>query len=185
MSEASTDVDGDGEADRVLAYRQPDGDRKVAVELAAGGSAVVDASESSIDGPARLSVLGGVDLGGDGETVLAVTGGGASVVILGLFQFVECALAQVRLESGEPAELPVGGTVTNGDGAACSDGTLIRLNATSDDGEAFTTTDTSYRVDGNTLVELGAEIGSLSQPGDDAEIQRYYAINCPSLERGL
>ncbi len=185
VSEASADVDGDGEADRVLAYRQNDGNRRVAVELAAGGTAAVDASEATIDGPAPLSVLGGTDLGGDGQSVFVVTGGGASVVIVGLFQFVECSLARIVLESGQPAEFPVGGAVTHGDGLACNDGDLLRLNATSTDGETFTTTDTRYRVDGNTLVELGTETDTRTQSGAGGEIQRYYSIDCPGLERGL
>lgn len=117
--------------------------------------------------------------------MLAVTGGGASVVIVGLFQFVECALAQVVFSSGQPAELPVGGAVTIGDGFACADGNLIVLNATSSNGETFTTTDTRYRVDGNTLVELGTETAMRSRGSGDAEIERYYSINCPGLERGL
>ncbi len=180
VSEASADVDGDGAADRVLAYRQGDGDRRVAVELAGGGTSSVDASQSSIDGPAALSVLGGVDLGGDGHTVLVITGGGASVVVVGLFQFVECALSQVSLESGQPAELPVGGSVTHADGLECTDGTLIRLSAVSADGEDFSTTETRYRVDGNTLIELGTE--AATQATLEA---RYSTINCPGLERGL
>ncbi|MBW3610721.1 MAG: hypothetical protein KY438_04230 [Actinobacteria bacterium] len=180
VSEASADVDGDGVADRVLAYRQGDGDRRVAVELTGGGTSSVDASQSSIDGPARLSMLGGVDLGGDGQTVLVVTGAGASVVVVGLFQFVECALSQVSFESGQPAELPVGGSVTHADGLECTDGTLIRLSAASADGENFSTTETRYRVDGNTLVELGTE--AATHPTLEA---RYSTINCPGLERGL
>ncbi|CAN5694400.1 hypothetical protein BH20ACT1_BH20ACT1_05290 [soil metagenome] len=185
VSEVSADVDGDGAPDRVVAYREADGNRRVAVELAAGGTAAVDASESSIDGPAPLSVLGGVDLGGDGQTVLAVTSAGASVVVVGLFQFVECALARVSLEGGQPAELPVGGGVTHGDGLACTDESLVRLSATSTDGETFSTTDTRYRVDGNTLVEIGAESATLTRGSDDAELERYSTIDCPGLEREL
>lgn len=185
LSEISADADGDGAPDRVVAYREADGNRRVAVELAAGGTAAVDASESSIDGPAPLSVLGGVDLGGDGQTVLAVTSAGASVVVVGLFQFVECALARVSLEGGQPAELPVGGGVTHGDGLACTDESLVRLSATSTDGETFSTTDTRYRVDGNTLVEIGAESATLTRGSDDAELERYSTIDCPGLEREL
>lgn len=185
VSEVSADVDGDGAPDRVVAYRESDGNRRVAVELAAGGTAAVDASESSIDGPAPLSVLGGVDLGGDGQTVLAITSAGASVVVVGLFQFVECALARVSFEAGQPAELPVGGGVTHGDGLACTDESLVVLSATSADGETFTATETTYQVDGNTLVELGAESATLTRGGDDAELERYSTIDCPGLEREL
>lgn len=180
VSEASADVDGDGEADQVLTYRQSDGDRRVAVELSAGGTAAVDASESTIDGPATLSVLGGTDVGGDGQTVFAITGAGASVVVVGLFQFVECALARVVLPSGQPAEFPVGGGITHGDGLACIDDNLLVLSATSIDGEDFSTTDTRYRIDGNTLVSIGG--ASVTHTSLD---DRYYSIDCPGLERGL
>jgi hypothetical protein len=183
VSEVRADVDGDGAPDRVVAYREADGNRRVAVELAGGGSAAIDASESSVDGPAPLSVLGGADLGGEGSTVVAVTGGGASVVVVGLFQFVECALTRVSFESGSAAELPVGGSVTHADGLACTGDRLVRLSATSDDGETFAATATRYRVDGNTLVELGAEQTTLTRGVDDAEIERYYDIDCPGLER--
>ncbi len=185
VSEVSADVDGDGADDRVFAYRRADGMRRVGVELAAGGTAVVDANAVAIEGPAPLSALGGVALGGDGETVFALTGAGASVVIVGLFQFVECALARVVYSSGEDAELPVNGAITHGDGIACTDKTLVRLSATSTDGETFTATKTSYHVDGNTLVEAGSETSTLTRAADDAAINDFYSLDCPALENSL
>lgn len=185
VSEASADVDGDGTDDRVLAYRRSNGQRQVAVALADGGTATVGASGGEIEGPAPLSALGGVALGGDGETVLAVTGAGASVVIVGLFQFVECALARVASESGEDVALPVSGAITHGDGIACDDQTLVRRSATSTDGETFTATDTRYRVDGNTLVEVSSDTTTLTRATDDEEINAYYTIDCPALDNPL
>lgn len=187
VSEVAADVDGDGQVDRVVGYRRPNGAGQVAVELAAGGTAAVGAGGA--DGAEPLSVLGGVALGGDGETVLAVIGAGASVTVVGLFQFVECALTPVLLPSGEPAELPVGGTVTHGDGLACAASgdslRLVRLTATSTDGETFVTDDTAYRVDGNTAIEVDSEGEMLTSGADGAEIQRHYALDCPGLQRGL
>ncbi len=185
VSEVSADVDGDGADDRVFAYRRGDGTRRVGVDLAAGGTAAVDANAVAIEGPAPLSALGGVALGGDGETVFALTGAGASVVIVGLFQFVECALARVVYSSGEVAELPVSGAITHGDGIACTDETLVRLSATSTDGETFTATKSSYNVDGNTLVEAGSETSTLTRAADDAAINDFYSLDCPALENGL
>ena len=186
VSQVDVDVDGDGADDRVAAYRRPDGDRRVGVELAAGGTAAVDASASQVEGPAPLSVLGGVDLGGDGETVVALTGAGASVVIVGLFQFVECALTRVSFESGQEVELPVSGGITHGDGMRCAPGgdgpSLVRLSATSTDGESFTATETGYRMDGNTLVEVGTQTTTLTRGADDESINAYYTIDCPALE---
>ena len=183
VSEVSADVDGDGNDDRALAFRDPAG--RVAVELAAGGTAVVDAGGPTA-GASPLSLLGGADLGGDGETLLAVVGSGASVNLVGLFQFVECAISRVTDEAGRPIELPVGGTVTHGDGLRCSSGPegagLTRLSATSSDGVIFETTETRYRVDGNTLVELGSTSGTLDADSAGAELERYYIIDCPSLD---
>lgn len=182
VSEVSADVDGDGANDRVLAYRRGDGSRRLAVDVAAGGTAAVDASATEVEGPASLSVLGGARLGGDGETVLAMTGAGASVVIVGLFQFVECTLARVSFPSSQDVELPVGGGITHGDGIACSDGALVRLSATSTDGETFTATKTSYQVDGNTLIEAATLTTTLTRAADDEAINAYYVIDCPTLE---
>lgn len=186
VSQVDVDVDGDGTGDRVAAYRRADGDRRIGVELAAGGTAAVDASAGQVEGPAPLSVLGGVDLGGDGETVVALTGAGASVVIVGLFQFVECALTRVSFESGQNVELPIGGAITHGDGLRCAPGgdgpPLVRLSATSTDGERFTATETGYRVDGNTLVEVASQTTTLARGADDEAINAYSTIDCPALE---
>lgn len=189
VSEAAADVDGDGSEDRVFTYRRSDGDRRVAVELAGGGTAAVDASASPSEGPSPLSVLGGVDLGGEGDTVVAVTGAGASVVTVGLFQFDDCALTPVTFESGADVELPVSGAITHGDGLRCSgsDGgpPLTRLSATSTDGETFTATETGYRIEGTTLVEISSQTTTLTRGADDEEIAAYYTLDCPGLERSL
>jgi hypothetical protein len=186
VSEVSADVDGDGQDDRVLSYRDAGGTGQVAVGVAAGGSAV-DAGDAG--GPEPLYVLGGVALGGDGETVLAATGAGPPVSVGGLFQFVECAITAVLLETGQPVEVPVGGTVTQGDGIECTGGAgsvlLVRLRATSADGETFTTDDVSYQIDGNTLLEVRSDSETLRTPADSAEIQRHYTLDCPGLERSL
>lgn len=189
VTEVSVDVDSDGRDDRVLSYQRTDGDRRVAVALAGGGTTAVDVGGPS-EGPAPLMVLGGADLGGEGETIFVVTGAGASVVVVGLFQVVECAITPVSFEAGEPVELPVGGGVTHGNGVLCTGGgddgaRLVKLSAMSPDGEVFTTTDTSYRVDGNTLVEVSTESATLDLAGDSGQLGSYYTLNCPSLERGL
>ncbi len=185
VTEVAADVDGDGRDDRVVGYRRRDGARRVGVELAAGGSAAVDAGEAGLDGPVPLRVLGGTALGGDGETVLAVTSAGASVVVVGLFQFVECSLATVTFPSGQTVALPVGGAITHGNGVTCAGGELVTLSAMSSDGQSFATEDTAYRVDGNTLVQVRNDSGTLARPGDAAALERYYTLDCPSLDRDL
>ena len=186
LTEVGADLDADGRDDRVLSYRRADGTRRIAVELAAGGTAAVDAgSAEELEGPSPLRVLGGARVGGDAETVFAVTGAGASVIVVGLFQLVECAVAQVAFASGQPVALPVGGGITHGDGIACTDGGLVTLSARSTDGESFTTEDTRYRVDGNTLVQVATSSGTLARPADGDALDRYFALDCPGLDRGL
>ena len=185
VTEVTADVDGDGSDDRVVSYQRADGTRRVGTDLAAGGTAAVDAGNAGLDGPVALRVLGGADLGGDGETVLAVTGAGASVIVVGLFQFVECAITPLVFSSGQTVALPVGGGITHGDGLVCTGGGLTTLSAMSSDGENFTTTDTRYRVDGNTLVQVGTESGTLARPGDSAALDRYSTLDCPGLDRGI
>lgn len=186
VTEVTADVDGDGSDDRVASYERADGTRRIGVELTSGGSAAVDAGTATgIDGPVALRVLGGADLGGDGETIFAVTGAGASVIVVGLFQFVECALSPVVFSSGQPVALPVGGGITHGNGIACTSGGLLALSAMSSDGETFAADQSRYRIDGNTLVQVGTDTTTLARPGDAAAIDRYYTIDCPSLDRGL
>ncbi len=186
VTEVAADVDGDGRDDRVASYRRADGTGRLGVELAAGGTAAVDASDAGgLEGPTPPRALGGADLGGDGETVLAVTSAGASVVVVGLFQFVECSLARVTAPSGQTFALPVGGGVTHADGISCAGGELVARSAMSSDGETFATEDTHYRVDGNTLVEIRSTRGTLARPGDAAALDRYSTLDCPTLERGL
>ena len=189
VSQANADVDGDGAEDTVFAYRRSDGGRRLAVELAGGRTAAVDASANPSEGPSPLSVLGGIDLGGDGDTVAAVTGAGASVVTVGLFQFDDCSLARVTFESGAGVELPVSGAITHGDGLRCaeSDGEppLTRLSATSTDGETFTATETGYRIEGSTLMELDSRTETLTRGADDEQIAAYYTLDCPGLQNSL
>lgn len=188
VTEVGVDVDSDGRDDRALSYQRADGSRRVAVALAAGGTTTIDVRGLS-EGPAPLMVLGGAELGGEGETIFVVTGAGASVVVVGLFQFVECAITRVSFTGGGPVELPVGGGVTHGNGILCTGGDdgvgLVELSAMSSDGETFTTADTRYRVDGNTLVEVSSESVALDRTADSGQLDAYYTLNCPSLERSL
>ncbi|HVL03967.1 MAG TPA: hypothetical protein VM386_05980, partial [Acidimicrobiales bacterium] len=68
-------------------------------------------------------------------------------------------------------------------GAPGGDGPpLVRLSATSTDGESFTATETGYRVDGNTLVEVASQTTTLTRGADDEAINAFYTIDCPALE---
>lgn len=59
VSEVSADVDGDGQDDRVLSYRDAGGTGQVAVEVAAGGSAVTAVDAGDAGGPEPLTSSAG------------------------------------------------------------------------------------------------------------------------------
>ena len=183
VTEAGADLDGDGAGDRMVAARLDAGGRTLAVELSSGGTAAAELGSSEPGGPSPLSVLGGADLGGDGETAFAVTGAGASVLVVQLFQLAGCDLVAVTDESGQVVDLPVGGGVTHGDGFTCGDGALVVSDADSTDGETFRASRTTYRIEGTTLVQTAAETTTLRRDADDEAIAAAYRIDCPALDR--
>lgn len=77
---------------------------------------------------------------------------------------------------GSPAALPVGGTVTHGQGLACTDrGALVVKAANSDDGVTYQAVDTTYQIDGTALVEVDETSSTI----DAAEVAPYYELDCP------
>jgi len=77
---------------------------------------------------------------------------------------------------GAPVALPVGGTVTHGEGLACTDdGRLVVKAANSDDGLTYQAVDTTYEIDGTTLVEVDVAAASI----EAADVQPYYELDCP------
>lgn len=183
VTEATADVDGDGADDRLLAYRLDDGSRVIGVDLARGGTASFDLGDSELSGPSPLSVLGAVPLTADTQTILAVTGAGASVVIVRLFKLVGCELVAVTVDNSMLVELPVGGGITHGDGLTCRNQTLIQRSVTSTDGETFDASETTYRLEGTSLVEVASDTSTLTRGEDDDTINGYFSIDCPSLTR--
>lgn len=185
VTEANGDIDGDGADDRVVSYRLGDGSRVIGVDLARGATATFNLGDAELAGPSPLSVLGGIPLAPDAETVLAVTGAGASVVIVQLFQLEGCDLVPVTVDNSVLVELPVGGGITHGDGLTCRDETLVQRSATSFDGETFEASETTYRLEGTTLLEVASETSTLTRGPDDDVINSYYTIDCPGLTQGL
>jgi len=182
VTEATADVDGDGATDAVRAYLLSDDYWHVQVALAAGGGgdlALTTFGESSV------AALGGADVDGDGrDEIWARTGSGASATILGIVTFRECVLARVTFEGGDPAELPVGGSVGTASGAECGarvDPTahLTTYVASNTGGDQYEVTATEYSLEGSVLVKRGSTTTNASV-GDEL-FGRATGFSCGDL----
>jgi hypothetical protein len=110
-----------------------------------------------------------------GDIQLAVVDHGASVDVVSLFR--GCDLEPVTVD-GAPATLPIGGTVTHGDGMRCEDDRITVLSATSDDGATYQAKITTYRIDGTTLVETSTKAATIEAQRQADELRAYYELNC-------
>ena len=110
-----------------------------------------------------------------GDVQVAIVDHGASVDVVSLFR--GCDLAPVSL-GGATAALPIGGTVTHGDGLRCTDDRIIVLSATSDDGATYQATATTYRLDGTKLVEVDKSASTIEAQQDPDTLHAYYDLDC-------
>jgi hypothetical protein len=110
-----------------------------------------------------------------GDVQLAIVDHGASVDVVSLFK--GCDGAQVSL-AGAPAALPIGGTVTHGDGMRCENGEYTVLSATSDDGQTYQAKTTTYRLDGTALVETDTDASTIEAQQDPDALRPYYELDC-------
>lgn len=182
VANASGDVDGDGADDVLRSYLLGESDWHLQVALAAGGGA--DLAIATFSG-GSVSVLGGADVDGDGaDEIWARTGSGASATILGLARFASCGLTRVTFPAGDPAELPVGGSVGTTSGLECeshvdptADLTTYDASNTADD--QYEVHATEYALNGTTLTQLGTKT-STATAGDDA-FARATSFACHGL----
>lgn len=180
-TQAEGDVDGDGAADGLRSYRAGDG-WHLAVDLAAGGGAVTTVVTFDEIG---VSVLGGADVDGDGgDEVWARTGAGASATIVGLARLVDCQLVRVTFAGGQPAELPVGGSVGTTTGLHCEAqldpaADLTAYTATNTGDTSYDVTATEYALEGTVLV-AGATQTAPATVGDDL-FARATTFTCDGL----
>jgi hypothetical protein len=170
VATASGDVDGDGANDVLRSYLVGESDWHLQVALAAGGGA--DVAIATFSG-GSVSVLGGADVDGDGaDEIWARTGSGASATILGLARFASCGLARVTFAAGDPAELPVGGSVGSASGLECAShvdptADLTAYDATNTTDDQYEVRATEYALNGTTLTQLGTKT-TTATAGDDA-----------------
>lgn len=112
-----------------------------------------------------------------GDVQIAIVDHGASVDVVSLFVQVDCRL-QAATVNGTPAVIPIGGTVTHGDGLACSDDRFEVLTATSDDGATYQATATTYRLDGTELVAVEKAAATIEAQTDPETLSTYYRLDC-------
>lgn len=175
VTEVAGDADGDGSLDRLRTYVSGD-EWHLQVELAAGGGA--DLVIPTFGG--GVGIVGSADVDGDGaEEVWARTGAGASTTILGLARLVECGLVRVTSTTGEPAELPVGGSVGTTSGLECSGGGLTTFTASLREGTTYDVVATTYALDGTALVPTD-ETTTVADALDDS-FSRYATFSCGDL----
>ncbi len=173
---ATADVDGDGEADEVTTYRVGETEWHFAVQLAAGGGHDLVMPNAGAGG---VTLIGGADIDGDGSHELwAKVDSGASAEILGLFAFADCEVRTVDLDEA-PATFPVGGSVGSSAGLDCAAPGIVVFSASSNDGQTYETTSTSYRLEAGELSFVGADAGTVDvgDPGFD----RYSSFSCKGL----
>jgi hypothetical protein len=165
------DVDGDGRVDAVTATQDALTVRTATRTLTA---AVVADDLPPVQG------VTDVDRDGYAEVFLETTRG-ASTAFYTPFRFDGTTLAALTLD-GEPVRLGVGGSVTHGDGFACRGGRLVVSRSTSDDGERFDVTTTTYAVRGHELVRGAVErVTGVGQA--HPRVAASYGVDCGSVTR--
>lgn len=180
LTEEVADVDGDGRADAIRTFLAED-TWVLQVEVAAGGGAELALGPGDQGG---VGLVGGADVDGDGRAEIWVrVGSGASTVILGLVRFQDCGLARVTLGSGQPVELPVGGSVGATAGVECradeEDADLTTFAAFHRDGLRYEVTATQWALEGAVLVERTSSTRELQ--ADDPDFVRATTFTCHDL----
>ncbi|MEN3271973.1 MAG: hypothetical protein V7636_734 [Actinomycetota bacterium] len=110
-----------------------------------------------------------------GDVQVAVVDHGASVDVVSLFE--GCNLTPVSLD-GSTAALPIGGTVTHGDGIRCAGDDFIVLSATSDDGETYQAKAIIYRLENDMLVAQSTKPSTIVAKDDPDTLRTYYELDC-------
>jgi hypothetical protein len=112
-----------------------------------------------------------------GDVRIAIVDHGASVDVVSLFVPLDCELQPATID-GSPAALPIGGTVTHGDGLGCAKDEFEVRTATSDDGATYELTATTYRLEGTELVQIGTLSHTVHAEDDPEAISVYYRLDC-------
>ncbi len=121
----SGDFDGDGAPDQMQTYKAATDTWRMRITFADGGGA--DATIAGAEDFAPPRPIGGFDIDSDGaEEVFITIGTGASTVLVGFFDVVDCVAMRVTT-GGSAAEFPVGASIGSVAGVACpGDGSIHR-----------------------------------------------------------
>lgn len=164
------DVDGDGRVDRVTATQE-----LLTVRLASGRTLTAE-----VVADAEPPVQGVVDVDRDGRAeVFLETTRGASTAFYTPFRYDGTSLRALVLD-GEPVRLGVGGSITHGDGFACTGGRVVVSSSSSDDGETFEVTTTTYAVRGHALARVSRSTARGLAQGD-RRVAASYQVSCGSV----
>jgi hypothetical protein len=174
------DVDGDGRDDALRSFLVDDA-WFLQVEVASGYGTELELPTSG--GPA-VGLVGAADVDGDGaEEIWVRVGSGASTVILGIVRLEACTLERVTLESGQPVELPVGGSVGATAGVECRsedvDADLTTFAGFHRADTRYDVTATQWALDGGVLSERSSSTTELR--AEDPDFTRATTFTCHDL----
>lgn len=104
-------------------------------------------------------------------------------MILGLVRFDECTLERVTLGSGQPLELPAGGSVGATAGVECRadevDVDLTTFAAFYREASGYEVTATQWSLEGSVLVERSSSTSEVR--ADDPDFVRATTFTCHDL----
>jgi hypothetical protein len=166
-------VDGDGEADTVTVTATT-----LTVALSAGRTVSAPIVASDVPKPV-VSGLADLDLDGHAE-VWVETARGASTSFVQVYRYDGTKLSELTFAGGH-IRFGIGGSVTHGDGFACTpEGHLVVSTAESDDGTSYRIRTRTFRVSGATLVLL-TERTATAPSMDDPRVRAAYQVDCGSV----
>ena len=170
---APGDVDGDGQADTVSVTATT-----LTVALSAGHSVSAPIVASDVPKPV---VSGLADLDRDGRAEVWVeTARGASTTFVQVYRYDGTKLSELTFAGGH-IRFGIGGSVTHGDGFACTpEGHLVVSTAESDDGTSYRIRTRTFRVAGATLV-LVTDRSATASSMDDPRVRAAYQVDCGSV----
>lgn len=142
-NELWVDLDGvGGDNDRVVSYY--DGTWKLRVEFSTGAESEIEIPGAGVHG-VRAIGFADVDSTYGGDELLAVVGGGAYTVEIGVFTFLEGGcITRYQAEGGGDFSVYSGASVMHGDGVVCGEGYITSWGFEREDDDTYTVWDASF-----------------------------------------
>ncbi len=142
-TEIWVDLDGvGGDDDRIVAYF--DDAWKLRAEFSTGAQSELEIPGTGAHG-VRVLGFADVDLTYGGEEIMAVVGGGASTVEIGVFSFLEGGcIFRYQADGGGDFSVYSGASVTHGSGVVCGEGYITSWGFERDDDDTYAVWDASF-----------------------------------------